>query len=78
MIAPYTYDALRTVLARHALTGSAAARLLGVDSRTVRRWTAPPEQPGARPMPIASWWLLLILTGETTVPELLNHIGIAP
>ncbi len=71
----YTPDALRGVLSRHALTGSSAGRLLGVDSRTIRKWTAAPDVPTHRDMPESAWWLLLILTGELTVPQLLAHVG---
>ena len=74
----YTPDALRGLLLRHQLTGSMAGRLLGVDSRTVRRWTSPSGNISHRDMPDSAWWLLLILTGELTVPDLLAHLGIAP
>ena len=71
----YTPDALRGVLTRHALTGSQAGRLLGVDSRTIRKWTAHETITTHRNMPESAWWLLLILTGEITVPQLLAHVG---
>lgn len=74
----YTPDALRGVLSRHALTGSQAGRLLGVDSRTIRKWTSTPAIANHRDMPDSAWWLLLILTGELTVPDLLAHLGIKP
>jgi hypothetical protein len=71
----YTPDALRGVLTRHAITGSHAGRLLGVDSRTIRKWTAQATVATHRDMPESAWWLLLILTGEITVPDLLAHVG---
>lgn len=70
----YTPDTLRAVLSRHSLTGSQAGRLLGVDSRTIRKWTAAAEITTHRDMPESAWWLLLILTGEITVPQLLAHV----
>lgn len=74
MIPTYSPDALRAVLASHSLTGSQAGRLLGVDSRTIRKWTARPEIPNSREMPESAWWLLLILVGDITVAELLTHL----
>jgi hypothetical protein len=74
----YTPGALRGVLARHHLTGSMAARLLSVDSRTIRKWTSGADIANHRAMPESAWWLLLILTGEITVPDLLDHLGVAP
>jgi len=76
MIPAYTPDALRAVLARHKLTGSQAGRLLGVDSRTIRKWTAAADISSHRDMPDSAWWLLLILTGDITVPDLLAYLEI--
>ena len=70
----YTPDTLRDVLARHSLTGSRAGRLLGVDSRTIRKWTAARDIANHRDMPESAWWLLLILCGELTADELLAHL----
>lgn len=70
----YTPDALRALLARHALTGSRAGRLLGVNSRTVRKWTAPYDIANHNQMPDSAWWLLLILCGELTAADLLAHL----
>jgi hypothetical protein len=55
-----------------------AARLLSVDSRTIRKWTSGSDIANHRAMPESAWWLLLILTGEITVPDLLDHLGVAP
>lgn len=74
MIPTYSPDGLRAALARHALTGSQAGRLLGVDSRTIRKWTAAADINNHRDMPESAWWLLLILTGDITVPDLLAHV----
>ncbi|MBI3096357.1 MAG: XRE family transcriptional regulator [Rhodocyclales bacterium] len=76
MIPTYSPDALRAVLARHALTGSAAGRLLAVDSRTIRKWTAAASINNHRDMPESAWWLLLILTGDITVDDLKTHLQI--
>lgn len=54
---------------KHSLTGSAVARLVGVDSRAVRRWTG-----GGRHMPWAAWTLLRILIGETTPEAVLRDL----
>ena len=72
----YSPDALRAALARHSITGSQAGRLLGVDSRTIRKWTAAADISNHRDMPDSAWWLLLILTGDITVPDLLAHLQI--
>lgn len=74
MIPTYSPDALRAALARHSLTGSQAGRLLGVDSRTIRKWTAADDINNHRDMPESAWWLLLILVGDLAVPDLLAHL----
>ena len=71
----YTPDALRAVLTRHTLTGSQAGQLLGVDSRTIRKWTAATTIDNHRDMPNSAWWLLLILTGEISASALLAYLG---
>ena len=71
----YSPDALRNLLTRHKLTGSQAGRLLGVDSRTTRKWTADEEVSSHRDMPQSAWWLLLILTGEASVVEIVDAAG---
>lgn len=76
MIPTYSPDGLRAVLARHSLTGGAAGRMLAVDSRTVRKWTAAAEINNHRDMPESAWWLLLILTGDITVEDLKAHLQI--
>lgn len=65
VIAPYspswtapTPDDIRAVLKAGNLTGSAAANLVGVDSRTIRKWTG-----GERAIPYAAFALLLSVVG---------------
>ena len=43
---------LRDTLARLGLSQTRAARLIGVDDRTMRRWLEPPGAPGHRTMPV--------------------------
>jgi hypothetical protein len=58
-------DRLRAFLADHKLTGAQAAALIGADSRTIRRWTAPQDVKGARQMPFTAWYALHhIVTGK--------------
>ena len=70
----YTPEALRELLRRHHLTGSAAGRMLGVGSRAIRKWTAHRGAENATTMPESAWWLLLILMGELRVADLLAHV----
>lgn len=53
-----TPDDIRAVLKAGNLTGSAAAHLVGVDSRTIRKWTG-----GERAIPYAAFALLLSVVG---------------
>jgi len=64
---PYTPDALRSVLTRHGLTSKQAGKMLGVDPRTIRKWTAKPDVASHRDMPASAWLLLLILVGEVEI-----------
>lgn len=50
---------------RHNLTGADVGRIVGVESRAVRRWTG-----GFRNMPAAAWILLRVWGGEISVDEL--------
>ncbi len=62
-------DRLRAFLSDHQLTGAAAGALIGTDSRTIRRWTAAPDTPGAREMPFSAWYTLHhIVTGKPPPP----------
>ena len=49
-----TADEIRAVLKQAGLTGSMAGQLLGVDGRTIRKWTG-----GERDIPYSAWRLLL-------------------
>ena len=63
---------LRLLLSRNGLSGSAAGRLLGVNSRTVRKWTG-----GTSEMPWAAWALLSIVTGEMSSSDVSRITGVA-
>ena len=53
-----TPDEIRALLSEQGWTGAQAGSIVGVDSRTIRRWTG-----GERGMPYAAWRLLLIEAG---------------
>lgn len=55
---PPTPDDIRAALKSGELTGSQAARLLGVSGRTVRKWTG-----GEQRMPYSAWRLLVLAVG---------------
>ncbi len=55
---------LRTLLSRANLTGAKAGYLVGVNGRTIRKWTG-----GERAIPYAAWRLLLKETGEVPQPS---------
>lgn len=63
-------EELREFLKSHGLTGSAAARLVGVDSRTIRRWTASETAPSKRAMPWSAWALLRLRTSAISLDQL--------
>lgn len=63
--APPSPRELREVLAVARLTGGAAARLVGVDGRTVRKWVG-----AEREMPYAAWRLLCIYAGLATATRM--------
>lgn len=52
-------EEIRELAGKHALTGSAAAELIGIDSRTWRRYIG-----GDRDIPYSNWRLLLYELGE--------------
>lgn len=62
---------LRDTLARLDLTQTEAARLLGVEARTVRRWCEAPDAPGYRSMPEPVWRLLRLIEHVPFVREYL-------
>jgi len=57
--AGYTPANLRALLASAGLTQRAAADLLGVDGRTVRKWAADTDNASHRDMPLVQWRKLL-------------------
>jgi len=59
--AGYTPANLRALLASAGLTQQAAADLIGVDGRTVRKWLADVDSDGHRDMPLHQWRKLLDL-----------------
>lgn len=59
----YTPANLRALLQHAGLTQQAAADLLGVDGRTVRKWAADTDNASHRDMPLMQWRALLGATG---------------
>ncbi len=64
------HTALREWLKERGISQMQASRIVGVDGRTFRRYTAPPEQPGHRDLPWATWTLLRLYAGDITAEEL--------
>jgi hypothetical protein len=62
-----TGEQLRDFLREHSLTGAAAAAIVGVDSRTVRKWTASGEAANRRAIPWSAWILLRLVVGEISI-----------
>lgn len=61
---------VRALIQQMGLTGSQVADLVGVGSRSVRKWTSPPETANHAPIPYAAWRLLLIAAGLVPPPKL--------
>lgn len=57
--AGYTPANLRALLASAGLTQQAAADLIGVDGRTVRKWLSDVDSGSHRDMPLHKWRKLL-------------------
>jgi len=55
----YTPANLRALLKHAGLTQQAAADLLGVDGRTVRKWLADLDSSSHRDMPLTQWVRLM-------------------
>ncbi len=55
----YTPANLRTLLKHAGLTQQAAADMIGVDGRTVRKWVADIGNASHRDMPLHQWLKLL-------------------
>jgi hypothetical protein len=60
---------LREFARKNNLTGSMAAQIVGLDSRTWRKWTANAESPSKRSIPWSAWILLRLYTGELPLEE---------
>lgn len=61
---------IRAVLKQANLTGSAAGVLLGVNGRTIRKWTG-----GEQAMPYSAWRLLLLTTGIALVGPVVKKVA---
>jgi hypothetical protein len=70
-------EKFRDWLKDNELSGAEAARIVGTDSRTIRRYTAPPDQPGARALPWAVWALLRLYVGELSVDQYREEVVLA-
>ena len=55
-----TAERLRALMKQKGLTGAMAAEIVGVNSRTIRKWTG-----GERAIPEAAWRLLLLYRHES-------------
>lgn len=51
------------------LSGAKVGKLVGVDPRTVRKWTSPPTSSNHTQMPYAPWRLLLITAKLVPAPN---------
>ena len=65
---------VRALKERHGLTASRIALLTCVGIRNAQSWLADTDKPTYRQIPIATWRLLLILTGEIMPQELIAQI----
>jgi hypothetical protein len=63
-------EELRDFLKRHSLTGTAAAAIVGVDARTIRKWTASAEAENRRAIPWSAWRLLQLYSGDLSISDL--------
>lgn len=61
---------LREWLKAHDLTGAAAARLVGVEARAVRRWTSPEATTSYRAIQWSAWVLLRLWVKEITMKQI--------
>jgi hypothetical protein len=66
---PPTSNEVRILLRSKGWTGSHAARLVGVDSRAVRRWTADESAKTYHQIPYSAWRLLLLEAGLVSVGQ---------
>ncbi len=64
---------VRALMRRSGLTGSRVGDIVGVDGRTVRKWTG-----GERSMPYSAWRLLLLAVGAIEGPASATEFSVAP
>lgn len=62
-------EELREFLRKHSLTGTAAAAIVGVDARTIRKWTASAEAENRRAIPWSAWILLRLVVGDLRLED---------
>jgi hypothetical protein len=65
-----SWQEVRAVIQQTGLTGAGVANLVGVGSRTVRKWVSPPDTSNHAPIPYAAWRLLLIAAGLVKPPTI--------
>jgi len=68
-------DELKKFMYENNLTGADIAALTGVNPRTARRWVAPSDQKGAKPIPWSDWVLVLLLTGKKDIASIIKSIS---
>jgi hypothetical protein len=68
-----SWQDLRAVIQHLGWTGSQVGEFTGVGSRTVRKWTSPPDTSNHSPVPFAAWRLLLIAAGLVEAPDKNGH-----
>jgi hypothetical protein len=68
-------DELKKFMFENNLTGADIAALTGVNPRTARRWVAPADQNGAKPIPWSDWALILLLTKKMNIETILKKIS---
>ena len=66
-------DEVKAVLTHASWTQAEAARQLGVNVSTIRRWHTPIEGRDYIPIPYATWRLALILGGLVQLPGQESH-----
>ena len=66
-----SFDQLRDYLRQRGISASEAGRLVGINGRTMRRYTTDPrESEHARRMPWSNWALLRLLMGDARVIDI--------
>ncbi len=59
----------REYLTKHGFSAAQAGEIIGVTSRTLRRWTASETAANRVPLPWSAWVLLQLYTGDLTVDQ---------